>query len=221
MSEPSDSLPPHDALLLLSFGGPEGPEEVRPFLEHVTRGRGVPEARLLEVEERYQAFGGRSPIHEHARALLAGIRQALTMRGPQLPVYFANRHSAPFLAETIAEMARDGIQRALCFATSAFGSHSGCRSYLEAIEEARSEVGEFAPIIEKSRLFYNHPGFIEPMTERVEQALEKVPAQRRGSARLAFTAHSIPLSMEEVCPYVDQLEEACRLVAEAAGKKEW
>lgn len=221
MNDESAPALPFDALLVVSFGGPQGDDEVMPFLERVTAGKNVPRERIEEVAEHYYAFEGKSPIVEHSRALVAAIRQALTMKGPSIPVYVANRFAEPFLADTLRTMRDDGIRRALAFVTSAFGSPPGCAAYLEAIEAARAEVGEGAPEIHKLRLFYNHPGFIEPMTERVEAGLEEFPPESRGSVRIAFTAHSIPLAMDDSCPYVAQLEEACTLVADNVGKKEW
>ncbi|MFW5924686.1 MAG: ferrochelatase [Myxococcota bacterium] len=210
-----------DAVLVLSFGGPEKSEDVMPFLEHVVRGKRVPEARLKQVAERYHRFEGKSPINTQMRRLVDALRDELASRGPNLPVYWANLHWHPFLPETLRQMRADGVRRVAAFATSAYSSYASCRKYLEAIREAREEVGEDAPEVEKLRAFYNHPGFIEPMAERVQDALRKVPEDRRDSARIAFTAHSIPVAMAEVCPYVEQLEEACRLVAERVGTEKW
>ena len=204
----------YDALLLVSFGGPEGPDEVMPFLENVTRGRGVPRERLAEVATHYERFGGVSPINAQNRALLAALRVELDARGPALALYWGNRNWRPFLADAIADMRRDGVRRALAFVTSAFGSYSSCRQYLEDIERARAAVGGDAPSVDKLRLFWNHPGFIEPMVERVEAALAALPAGSRPGARLAFTAHSVPRAMAAGSAYEAQLAEACRLVAE-------
>lgn len=201
------------ALLLVSFGGPDRTEEVIPFLENVLRGRNVPRARMLEVAEHYYHFGGKSPINDQNRALLAALRQLLAEQGPEIPVYWGNRNWHPLLPDTIRQMAADGVRRAFAFVTSAYGSYSGCRQYLEDLERARAAVGPCAPEILKLRAFFNHPGFIEPVAERVLAALELVPAERRDAASLVFTAHSIPVSMAESSPYVAQVEEACRLVA--------
>jgi ferrochelatase len=211
----------YDSLLVVSFGGPEGPDDVLPFLENVLRGRNVPRQRMLDVAEHYAMFDGVSPINAQNRVLVAALVDELNAHGPHLPVYWANRHWHPFLRDTLQQMAEDGLRRALAFVTSAFGSYSGCRQYLESIELARQEVGPEAPTVDKLRLFYNHPGFIEPMAERVADALEKVPAERRAEARLIYTAHSIPLAMAENCAYVRQLEEACRLVSAHAGRAQW
>ena len=212
----------YDALLLVSFGGPEGREEVMPFLENVTRGRAVPRERLLEVSAHYEHFGGVSPINAQNRALLSALRAELDARGPALPCYWGNRNWRPFLAETVAEMARDGVRRALAFVTSAFGSYSSCRQYLEDIARARAAVGASAPVVDKLRLFWNHPGFIEPVVERVETALAALPDASRASAHLAFTAHSVPRAMAVGSAYEAQLAAACGLVVERlAARHPW
>lgn len=200
----------YDALLLVSFGGPEGPRDVIPFLENVTRGRGVPPERLAEVAAHYQLFDGVSPINEQNRALLAALRAELD----PMPVYWGNRNWHPLLADTLREMASDGVRSALAFVTSSAGSFSGCRQYLDDIEAARSQAGPAAPAVDKLRLFYNHPGFVEPMADRVREAREALGDPRPA---LVFTAHSVPLSMARTGPYVEQLTEAARLVAERAA----
>ncbi len=204
----------YEALVVIGFGGPEGPDDVLPFLENVTRGRGVPRERLLEVAAHYHHFGGVSPINAQTRALVDALRVELAARGPALPVYWGTRNWRPRLADTLAQMAADGVRRALAFVTSAFASYSSCRQYLEDIARARAEVGARAPVVDKLRLFWNHPGFLEPMTEGVEAALAALPAPSRAAAHLAFTAHSVPLAMAETSAYVRQLEAACSLVAE-------
>lgn len=220
-----DTTPPpaphFDALLVLSFGGPEKAEDVMPFLEAVVRGRGVPRERLEEVAAHYAHFGGKSPLNDCNRQLVAALRQAFTIKGPELKVYFGNRNWHPLLEDTLRQMKDEGVERALVFATSAFGSYSGCRQYSEDLARATEAVGEGAPELLKLRLFHNHPGFIEAMVERVEQALARLPEERRGAARLAFTAHSIPLAMDATSPYHEQLEESCRLVAEELGRREY
>jgi ferrochelatase len=208
----------YDALLVVSFGGPERREDVIPFLENVLRGRNVPRERLQEVAEHYYHFGGKSPINDHNRALIAVLQKELEAHGPALPIYWGNRNWHPMLADTVRRMQADGVKRALAFATSAFGSYSGCRQYREDIDRARAEVGPDAPQIDKLRTFHNHPGFIEAMTEHVRVALEWIPAERRQAAEVVFTAHSIPLSMSASSPYVAQLEESCGLVSAALGR---
>lgn len=212
---------PYDAVLLVSFGGPEKCEDVIPFLENVFRGKNVPQQRVLEVAQRYELFGGVSPVNAQNRALLAGLIGELNARGPQLPVYWGNRNWHPLLPDTIRQMADDGIRRALAFVTSAFASYPGCRQYLEDIERARQVVGAKAPQVDKLRLFYNHPGFIEPMAERAAAALAKIPGERGDAASLVYTAHSIPRVMADRCAYRQQLHEACRLVSERLGRVAW
>jgi ferrochelatase len=208
-----------DALLVVSFGGPEGTDDVLPFLEKVTAGRGVPRQRLLEVAEHYHRFGGVSPINAQNRALVAALEAELAQRGWQLPVYWGNRNWHPFLADTVRQMTRDGIRRSLAFVTSAFSSYPGCRQYLDDIERARAEVGDRAPEVGKLRAFYNHPGFVRPMVRGVEATLAAVPEQRRRRTHLVFTAHSIPAAMAESSDYEAQLEEACRLVCGLLGAR--
>ncbi|HEX8472541.1 MAG TPA: ferrochelatase [Pyrinomonadaceae bacterium] len=211
----------YDALLLLSFGGPEAMEEVMPFLENVLRGRNVPTERMRAVAHHYELFGGVSPINEQNRRLIAALEKELADNGPRLPVYWGNRNWHPMLADTLKQMASDGIQHALAFVTSAYSSFSGCRQYLEDIERARAEVGERAPRVDKLRVFYNHPGFIEPNVEHLIAALNQMPVDRRRAARVAFTAHSIPQTMATNSDYHTQLMETCRLVAEGAGHGRW
>jgi ferrochelatase len=208
-----------DALLVVSFGGPEGTDDVLPFLEKVTAGRGVPRQRLLEVAEHYHRLGGVSPINAQNRALVAALEAELAQRGWQLPVYWGNRNWHPFLADTMRQMTRDGIRRSLAFVTSAFSSYPGCRQYLDDIERARAEVGDRAPEVGKLRAFYNHPGFVRPMARGVDATLAAVPEQRRRRTHLVFTAHSIPAAMAESSDYEAQLQEACRLVCGLLGER--
>jgi protoporphyrin/coproporphyrin ferrochelatase len=215
-------LPPaYDALLIVSFGGPEGPEGVMPFLENVLRGKNVPRARMLAVAEHYQKFGGVSPINAQNRALIAALSQELETHGPRLPIYFGNRNWKPMLADALRQMAADGIRHAAAFFTSAYSSYSGCRQYRENIAAAQAEVGAGAPQVDKLRVFFNHPGFVEPMIERVAAAFDRIPAARREAAGLVFTAHSIPLAMAQGCRYEEQLREASRLVAVGNGRGAW
>jgi protoporphyrin/coproporphyrin ferrochelatase len=220
MDEPSQAQPPYDSVLIVSFGGPEKHEDVLPFLEIVLRGKNVPRERLLEVAEHYYHFDGRSPINEHNRAMLALLEKELAAKGPRLPVYWGNRNWHPFLVDTLRRMAADGARRALAFVTSAYGSFSSCRQYLDDIARAREEVGEGAPAVEKIRSYYNHPGFLDPMAEHVREALERFPAGSREGVEIVYTAHSIPSSMAAQSKYVAQLEEAARLVSERVGRPE-
>jgi len=201
----------YDALLIVSFGGPEKREDVIPFLENVLRGRNVPRERLLEVAEHYYHFDGRSPINDQNRALIEALHPVVNM-----PIYWGNRNWHPMLADTIRRMKSDGIRRAVAFVTSAFGSYSGCRQYIEDIQRARAAVGEGAPEISKIKPFSAHPKFLEAMTDRVRTAMAQLP-----QGRLLFTAHSVPVSMAASSPYVGELERACAAVAHCAGKDEW
>src|SRR6185295_13474207 len=165
----------YDAILVVSFGGPEGMDDVMPFLENVLRGRNVPRERLLRVAKHYELFGGVSPINSQNRKLIAALQQELETKGPQLPIYFGNRNWHPLLADTLAGMRDDGVKKALAFVTSAYSSYSGCRQYLEDIERARALVGPGAPVVEKLRAFFNHPGFIEANVANVNAALAQLP----------------------------------------------
>jgi ferrochelatase len=187
----------YDAFLLVSFGGPEGPEDVLPFLRNVTRGRGVPEERLAEVAEHYRHFGGVSPINEQSRALLAAVSRRFAADGPDLPLYWGNRNWHPFLTDTVRQMRDDGVRRALAFVTSPYGSYSACRQYQDDIARARAEVGDGAPVIDKIRHYHDHPGYVGPHADAVRAALTTLPAHEPGATRLVFTAHSIPVAMAE------------------------
>ncbi len=212
---------PYDAILVLSFGGPEGMEDVMPFLENVARGRNIPRARLEEVAEHYYHFGGVSPINQQNRALIAALEQELQDHGPRLPVYFGNRNWHPLLPDTLARMAQDGVRRALAFVTSAFSSYSSCRQYLEDIQRAQAEVGPQAPQVDKIRPFFNHPDFIQANAAMVQEALVQLPPERRPETHVAFTAHSIPLSLARTSAYQAQLQESARLVAQQVGAERW
>lgn len=209
-----------DAVLLLSFGGPEGPEQVRPFLENVTRGRGVPPARLDAVAQHYRHFGGVSPINAINRALVDALRAEL----PELPVYFGNRNWDPYIEDTVAQLAADGIRRAAVFATSAWGGYSGCEQYSQDIARARAAVGERAPELIKLRQYFDHPLFVAMFAEAISAAAETLPAGLRDTARLVFTAHSIPVAADERYGprlYSRQVAHATALVAAAAGYPEY
>ena len=211
----------YDALLLLSFGGPEGPDEVMPFLRNVTRGRGVPDERLEAVAEHYQHFGGMSPINDQNRALLAALRVEFDAHGIGLPLYWGNRNWKPYVADAVRQMRDDGVRRALVFATSATGSYSACRQYREDLAQARTFSGDGAPELVKLRHYFDHPGFVEANADGVRAALGRLPDAMRDAAALVFTAHSIPVSMNDTSgPGADRLyerqqHETARLVAEA------
>jgi ferrochelatase len=206
-----------DALLIVSFGGPERHEDVLPFLENVLRGRNVPRERMLEVAEHYYHFDGRSPINEQTEELIAAVEQEFRDHGVKLPVYWGNRNWHPFLAETLKQMQADGIRHAAALVTSAFGSYSGCRQYREDIARALQAAGTEDLSIEKLPNFCEREEFIATMVDRVRAAMGQLP----DAQQLIFTAHSIPLSMAESSPYVRQLKEASRRVADACGVSNW
>lgn len=208
----------YDALLLVSFGGPERPEDVMPFLENVTAGRNVPRERLAEVAEHYYACGG-SPINRQCRQLIAAIESDFAAHGLNLPVYWGNRNWDPYLTDTMLRMAADGVRRAMAFITAAYSSYSSCRQYREDIARAQREAGPDAPAVDKVRQYFNHPGFVEPMADATRRALGELPADKRDRAHIAFTAHSIPTAMAaasgpEGDAYARQLTETAGLVAE-------
>ena len=205
-----------DALLVVSFGGPEGQDDVIPFLQNVLRGRQVPAERVEEVASHYRRFGGVSPINSQVRALIAALQDELAASHIDLPVYWGNRNWHPFLSDTIQQMAVDGRQRALAFITSPY-SYSGRRQYLDDVEAARVKVGDRAPVVEELPVFYNHPGFVEANADNLRAAL----AAAGDGAAVAFTAHSIPTAMEESAEYVAQVTETARLVARQAGLANW
>jgi protoporphyrin/coproporphyrin ferrochelatase len=222
-------MPGYDAFLLLSFGGPEGPDDVMPFLENVTRGRGVPRERLAEVAAHYHAHGGVSPISAQCREMLAAIGAVFAGAGLDLPLYWGNRNWHPFLQDTVRQLADDGAERVIAFVTSAYSSYSACRQYLDDIDRAVAAVGPRAPRIDKIRPYFNHPGFIEPFAANTEAALRTLPAAAAAGARLVFTAHSIPVGMAAASGslsagtarpavaggrYAAELSQACLLISE-------
>jgi ferrochelatase len=188
-----------------------------PFLENVTRGRNIPQHRLLEVAEHYHHFGGVSPINAQVRAVIDALRPELDRRDIRLPIYWGNRNWHPFLADTMRAMTDAGVRHALAVVQAGYSSYSSCRQYREDLQRARETVGNNAPDISKMRVFYNHPDFIAANADRVSEALSKMPQDLRTSCRIAFTAHSIPDSMARNCLYQAQLEETSRLVAESLG----
>ncbi|CAN5562705.1 ferrochelatase [soil metagenome] len=212
---------PYDALLIVSFGGPERMADVTPFLENVLRRRNVSAERMRAVANHYEMFGGVSPINEQNRNLIAALQEELAVNGPSIPIYWGNRNWHPLLADTVWQMAADGIKKALAFVTSAYSSYSSCRQYLENIAEARDQVGSSAPQIIKLRAFYNHPLFIEANVDCLQAALSTIPEARRASTQIAFTAHSISQSMADNCQYESQLRETSRLISLAANRDSW
>jgi protoporphyrin/coproporphyrin ferrochelatase len=207
----------YDAILVVSFGGPESRDEVIPFLENVLRGRGVPRERLLEVAEHYYHFDGKSPINQQTRELISALEAELAENGLKLPVYWGTRNWYPTLADTLRKMQQDGVRRALAFVTSAYSSYSGCRQYREDIARAQAELGPGTPDIDKLRPFFNHPGFIEATEARLRDALQAMPKSPGENVQVVYTAHSIPVSMANTCDYVAQLEAVRHLVSERLG----
>jgi ferrochelatase len=189
---PPSPVSPYDALLLVSFGGPERSEEVLPFLENVTRGRGIPPERLEEVGEHYFQRGGRSPINDLNRALLEAVRADLADHRIDLPVDWGNRTWDPYLTDAVRRMRDDGVTRAACFVTSAYSSYSSCRQYRENLADAYADAGDGAPRLDRLRSYYNHPGFVDPLVDAVTDAVASRPG-----ARLVFVTHSIPTSMND------------------------
>ncbi|MGW3017478.1 ferrochelatase, partial [Streptomyces longwoodensis] len=223
---------PYDALLLFSFGGPEGPDDVVPFLENVTRGRGIPKERLKEVGQHYFLFGGVSPINDQNRALLDALRKDFAEHGLDLPVYWGNRNWAPYLTDTLREMVADGRRRILVLATSAYASYSGCRQYRENLADALATLqaeGLEVPRVDKLRHYFNHPGFVQPMVDGVVASLAELPEDVRDHAHIAFTTHSIPTASADTSgpveghgdggAYVRQHLEVARLVADAVRER--
>lgn len=209
----------YDALLLVSFGGPEAMDDVIPFLENVLRGRNVPRERMLQVARHYEMFGGVSPINQQNRKLITALQKELDEYGPRLPIYWGNRNWHPLLPDTLAHMAQDGIKNALAFVTSAYSSYSSCRQYRQNISDAQAAVGPGAPRIEKLRVFYNHPLFVEANVDHIRAALSQF--DDGASVNLVFTAHSIPESMAVNCDYAAQLAEVGGVIAKAVGISDW
>src|SRR5689334_9058323 len=219
-SETPPDVSPYDALLLVSFGGPEQPDDVNPFLENVTRGRGIPRERLEEVGEHYFAFGGRSPINDQNRAFIAAVEEDFRSTGIDLPVYWGNRNWDPFLADTLRQMRDDGVRRAACLLTSAYSSYSGCRQYRENLADAVAAVGAGAPRLDRLRHYFNHPGFVEPMVDATLSALADLGDSARRDAHVLFVTHSVPEAMNETSgpdggAYVAQH----RVVADEVGER--
>jgi ferrochelatase len=216
VSAPGD---PYEAILVVSFGGPERPEDVMPFLENVTRHRGIPSDRLTEVAAHYLAFGGRSPINDQNRALVAALERELDHAGLSLPVYWGNRNWNPYLADELARMRDDGVRRAVVFVTSAYSSYAGCRQYREDLAAAVTVVGPRAPRLDRLRQCFDHPGFVLANADGVAGALGELPAAVRQETRLIFVTHSIPITMAETAgptggAYVAQHQAVAAAVVE-------
>ena len=211
----------YDAVFVVSFGGPEGMDEVMPFLDNVLAGKGVPDARKLEVAHHYELFGGVSPINAQNRELVRQLQEALPGAGVDLPVYLANRNTPPYIPDVMREAMEKGYKSILVYVTSGFSCYSGCRQYRENLMAAQSELGPGAPKFDKIRVFFNHPLFIETVSDHVAGALTRLPEGVRDGARVVFTAHSIPMAMADTSPYTAQLAESARLVAERLELTKW
>jgi len=211
----------YDAVLLIAFGGPEKMADVRPFLANVLKGRPIPSQRLEEVVQHYEAFHGRSPLNEVTFRQACALRALLGREGPRLPVYVGMRNWQPYLHETLAHMTADGVMRALGFILSAQQSEAGWERYKENVAAARAQVGAQAPEVEYTSGWYEHPLFIEAVTDLTKQAFTAVPVERRPQTPLVFTAHSVPVAMPGTAMYVQQIETGARLVAERLGHARW
>jgi len=215
-----DQARDYDAVLIVSFGGPEGPEDVSPFLDNVLRGLGVKPETKTRIATRYERFGGVSPINAHMRAFISALRREIDAHGPALPIYWGNRNWHPMLRDTFEQMAADGVQRVIVYVTSLFSSYSGCRKYREDLFEAAQGIDN-APILDKLRVAFNHPGFIEAVCDRAREALAQIPAESRDRAWILFSAHSLPASMAHHASYEVQLTECCQLVGDALERQRW
>lgn len=207
----------YDALLFVSFGGPEGPDDVIPFLENVLRGKNVPRERLLEVAEHYNHFGGVSPINDQCRELITALEKELAENNVDLPIKWGNRNWHPLLPQTIADLKASGAKRILAFVTSGFSCYSGCRQYREDIYRAQDEAEANDIEVHKIRVFYNHPDFVAVNAENVKAAIDQIADGSPEDVHIAFTAHSIPDSMASTSDYEKQLSESCRLVVQELG----
>jgi ferrochelatase len=211
----------YDAILVVSFGGPEGRDDVIPFLENVLRGRNVPRERMLAVAEHYYQFDGVSPINQQCRDLIASLRIELDQNEIDLPIYWGNRNWTPYLTDTLAQMQQAGVKRALAYITSAYSSWSSCRQYLGNVADACQPLGADAPTVDKIRAFYNHPDFIAANCDLLSESLASFSTAERADLQIAFTAHSIPNSMADHCDYQNQLAESCQLVSKELSIKNW
>jgi len=210
-----------DAVLLLAFGGPGAPEEIRPFLHRVLAGRPVPPGRIEAVAHHYEAVGGRSPLPDITLLQAHALERLLAQMGRSTRVRVGFRHSPPYIAETLAEMSAAGIQRAVGFILSSHRTEASWERYQETVAEARTKLGDNAPAVDYCPGWHDHPLFIETWTNQIANELEKIPPERRGDAALIFTAHSVPTAMAERSPYVAELEASCRLIAQGLGREQW
>jgi ferrochelatase len=215
-----DEARQYDAVLVVSFGGPEGPDDVMPFLDNVLEGLPVTPESKARIAARYADFGGISPINAHTRQFIAALKDEIDAHGPALPIYWGNRNWHPLLGDTLRQMEQDGIGRAIAYVTSIFSSYSGCRKYREDLYNAVSTLAR-PPVIDKLRMGFNHPGFVAAAADRASEALNMLPEYERERTPILFTAHSLPESMARNCRYEAQLEETCRLVGDALEHQRW
>ena len=212
---------PYQAILLIAFGGPASPEEIRPFLARVTKGIPIPPERLDEVAHHYEAVGGKSPLHEITFRQAAALQQVWNTRGSRLPVYVGMRNSAPFFIDTLKRMAGDGVRSALGFILSSHRTEASWERYQKNIGDASAELGGSAPAVDYCDGWHDHPLFIQSWLELIEAAFDKITPDRRISTPLLFTAHSLPNAMAARSPYVDQLHITARMIAEKLGRRKW
>ena len=210
-----------DAVFFISFGGPEKSADVMPFLETVTRGRGIPRARLEEVAHHYEAIGGASPINAITQRQAEALQRRLSTVGQALPVYVGNRNWHPLIEDQLRRMAKIGVRRAIGFITAAHRAEASLERYIRAVESARSAIGPEAPEIEYVGPWFDHPKFIEAIAARAEEALAALDGEARRNVSWIFTAHSIPCAMAKESTYVIELERTASLVAERFGQTRW
>lgn len=211
----------YGAVLLIGFGGPERPEEIRPFLDRVTRGRAIPRERYEEVVRHYEAIGGRSPFNEITNRQAAALREQLARAGIGIPVLLGLRNAAPYLEDALSQLARDGVRRVLGFVLAAHRCEASWDRYLQGVDEARARIGAAAPELDYLGPWHADPLFIEAAAARVAEALARLEPAARDRAHVIFSAHSIPIAMAAASPYVEQLADSARLVAERLGRREW
>jgi len=211
----------HDAVLLLAFGGPAAPEDIRPFLARVLSGYPVPPQRIEEVVRHYEAVGGRSPLNDITFLQARALGKILKQLKLPLPVYVGMRHSRPFFRETLDEMTGDGVRRALGFILSSHQTEASWQRYQQSVSAARSEIGNGAPEMDYCPGWHSHPLFIQVWEEQIEEEMEKLPAAERADTPLIFTAHSVPRAMAASSPYCEQLKESCSLVTGRLDHQRW
>jgi protoporphyrin/coproporphyrin ferrochelatase len=212
---------PYDAILLIAFGGPTSPEEIRPFLNRITKAIPIPPERLEEVAHHYEAVGGKSPLNEITFRQADALRSLLNERNRPLPVYVGMRNAKPFFVETLKQMARDGVKRALGLILSPHQTEASWERYHKNIADARDELGGNAPAIDCCAGWHDHPLFIQCWVELIQTSFAKIPHEGRETTPLIFSAHSVPVAMAARSPYVEQLKTSARLIAERLGHRRW